>query len=611
MKGAMGNHPTWSAPVAGLIAAASFFVSPAFGSGAIRFSGYLSGLVSDSAGRPQSGAIVQLLNKQDRLLQRAATDAEGNFSFDDLLPDLYAIRITFASFLPAGRDHIQVKPGMRSLLEVNLSRVFSSVQLVATTPAPNGLMSESWKWTLRADNSLRPILRLMPQIRNVSASDPARMGAAGEKSAVFSDSRGLLRISAADGAQTVGNYGEADLGTQFAFATSVYGDNRLAVSGNVGYAPMTGAPAAAIRTTFSRKLDPGIEPALSVTMRQFFVPLRMGQNVAANSPGESSMPLLRTLGFSVADKRQLSDSLSFEYGSEMDIISFVDRLQYFSPYAKLTYAIPRGKVDFTFTSGNPRPELGLSSSDANADMQRDLTAVSLFPRVTLRDNRARVQYGQDFEVGITQRFGSREFRVSGYREDVSNTAVTIANPVPGMFQGDVMPDLFSSSGLFNAGRFETLGYLASATQDLGENYKLTVMYGSLGVLSPVGGSTIASADDLRAALHSEHRGALDLRASGTIRATGTRFIASYEWTDYRSALPGPMFSTQSAQPEPGLNIVVHQPIPMFSGLPGKLEASAELRNLLAQGYLPISVAGQSILLVNTPRSFRGGLAFVF
>lgn len=606
MKGAMGKHPKWSAPVAGLIAAASVLVSPAFGSSAIRFSGDLSGLVSDAAGHPQPGAVIQLLNKQDRLLQRAATDAEGNFSFDDLLPDVYSIRVTFASFFPAAREHIVVKPGMRSLLEVNLSRVFSSIELVATTPAPDGLMSDSWKWTLRADNSLRPILRLMPQIRNGTATcDPS------ERSAVFSDSRGLLRISAADGAQVVGDNGEADLGTQFAFATSVYGDNRLAVTGNVGYAPMTGAPAAAIRTTYSRKMDLGGEPAISITMRQFFVPLRMGPNGGPNSANEGSMPTLRTLGFSVADKRQISDSLSFEYGSEMDLVSFTERLQYFSPYAKLTRAIPHGTVDFTFTSGNPRPELGLSSSDADADMQRDLAAVSLVPRVTLLDGRARVQYGQDLETGVTQRFGSREFRVSGYREDVSNTALTIANPVAGMFQGDVMPDLFSSSGLFNAGRFETIGYIASATQDFGENYKVTVMYGSLGVLSPDAGAEIASADDLRAALRSEHRGALNLRASGTIRATGTRFIASYEWTDYRSALPGPMFSTQSARPEPGLNIVFHQPIPMFSGLPGKLEASAELRNLLAQGYMPMTVAGESILLVNTPRSFRGGLAFVF
>jgi len=613
MKGAMGHYPTWSAPVAGLIAAASFLVSPAFGSGAIRFSGDLSGLVSDVTGRPQAGAVVQLFNKQDRLLQRAATDAEGNFSFDDLLPDLYSIRITFANFFPATKDHIAIKPGMRSLLQVNLTHVFSSIQLVGTMPVPNGLMSDSWKWTLRADNSLRPILRLVPEMRPrmAAAAGGAQIESEGDKGAVFSDSRGLLRISAADGAQTVGDYGQADLGTQFAFATSVYGDNRVAVTGNIGYTPMTGAPAAAIRTTYSRKLDAGLEPAVSVTMRQFFVPLRLGQGVAPNSVSDSSMPVLRTLGFSVADKRQISDSLSLEYGSEMDFVSFTERLQYFSPYAKLTRAIPRGTVDFTFTSGNPRPELGLNNSGGDAGLQRDLTAVSLVPRVTLRDGRARVQYGKDFEAGVTQRFGSREFRVSGYREDVSNTALTIANPVAGMFQGDLMPDLFSSSALFNAGQFETLGYIASATQNVGDNYKLTVMYGSLGVLSPVAGATVASADDLRSALRSEHRGALDLRASGTVRATGTRFIASYEWTDYRSALPGPMFSTQSARPEPGLNIVVHQPIPMFSGLPGKLEASAELRNLLAQGYLPISVGSQSILLVNTPRSFRGGLAFVF
>jgi len=613
MRGAMGHCPMWSAPVAGLIAATSFLVSPAFGSGTIRFSGDLSGLVSDVTGRPQAGAVVQLFNRQDRLLQRAATDTEGNFSFDDLLPDLYSVRITFANFFPATKDHIAIRPGMRSLLQVNLTHVFSSIQLVGTMPVPNGLMSDSWKWTLRADNSLRPILRLMPEMRTRTARAPdgAQIESAEDKGAVFSDSRGLLRISAADGAQTVGDYGQADLGTQFAFATSVYGDNRLAVTGNVGYTPITGAPAAAIRTTYSRKLDAGLEPAVSVTMRQFFVPLRPGQGVAPNSVSDSSMPVLRTLGLSVADKRQISDSLSLEYGSEMDFVSFTERLEYFSPYAKLTRAIPRGTVDFTFTSGNPRPELGLNNSGGDSDLQRDLTAVSLVPRVTLRDGRARVQYGKDFEAGVTQRFGSRQFRVSGYREDVSNTALTIANPVAGMFQGDLMPDLFSSSGLFNAGRFETVGYIASATQDLGDNYKLTVMYGSLGVLSPVAGATVASADDLRSALRSEHRGALDLRASGTIRATGTRFIASYEWTDYRSALPGPMFSTQSARPEPGLNIVVHQPIPKFSGLPGKLEASAELRNLLAQGYLPISVGSQSILLVNTPRSFRGGLAFVF
>lgn len=264
MKGAMGLSPKWSAPVAGLLAAALFVVSPAFASSAIRFSGDLSGLVTDSAGRPQPGALVVLFNKQDRMLQRSSTDLEGNFSFDDLLPDLYSIRVTFATFFPAIKDRIQVRPGMRSLLDINLSKLFSSVQLVATTPAPDGLMSDSWKWTLRADNSMRPILRLVPQARTIPGLDEPREAAAttGERSTIFSDSRGLVRISASDGAQVVGDDGEADLGTQFAFATSVYGENRVAFTGDLGYAPMTGAPAAAIRTTFSRKLAEGAEPSL-------------------------------------------------------------------------------------------------------------------------------------------------------------------------------------------------------------------------------------------------------------------------------------------------------------------------------------------------------------
>ena len=53
-----------------------------------------------------------LFNKQDRLLQRSATDIGGTFSFDELIPDLYSVRISFASFVPAVRDRVMVKPGM-------------------------------------------------------------------------------------------------------------------------------------------------------------------------------------------------------------------------------------------------------------------------------------------------------------------------------------------------------------------------------------------------------------------------------------------------------------------------------------------------------------------
>ena len=613
---------------ASLLAVLPLSVSRVCAAPPIRFSGELGGLVTDVAGKPEPGAVVLLFNKQDRVLQRSATDSLGSFAFGDLLPDLYSVRVSLSSFVPAIKDRIQIKPGMRSLLEVNLSRVFSSVQLVSTAPVTGSLMSDSWKWALRADSSTRPILRFLTvQQQASSPSETSSSSSSGSSgSAIFTDSRGLVKISATDGA-TVSADGQADLGTQFAFATSLYRGNSLHLAGDVGYAPGSAAPSAAIRTTYSRELATGDNPEISVTMRQVFVPLRAGQSPGGNSQSDSSFPALRTLGVSFGDRKQISDSLQMEYGFAFDNISFLDSVHYFSPWGKLTYAVPRGKVDFTWTSGNPQPELGMGTgglgstmdmSGSNSDLQRELAAVDVLPRVTLKDGHARVQRGEDFDLGFSQRFGSREYRVSGYHESVSNTTLTIASSEPGLFPGDLVPDLFSSSSLFNMGRFETFGYDASVTQDLGENYKVTLIYGSLGVLSPRspsergGDVSIDTADDLRKMMETGHRPALTLRVAGTVKGIGTRVVASYQWTDYRSATPGPMFSTDSVRPEPGLNVMVRQPVPSIPRVPWRMEASAELNNLLAQGYLPLTTSGgNQFLLINTPRMVRGGIAFVF
>ena len=205
MRDAKAKRPLWRARYVGSLAIpllSLLSLPPAHAESPIRFSGELGGLVTDVAGKPQPGAVILLFNRQDRLLQRSATDSLGTFAFGDLLPDSYSIRVSLSSFVPAIKDRIQIKPGMRSLLEVSLSRVFSSVQLVSTAPLPGGLMSDSWKWALRADSSMKPILRFLP------AQQPAESPASSRVSAMFTDSRGLVRISASDGA-TVSSDGQA------------------------------------------------------------------------------------------------------------------------------------------------------------------------------------------------------------------------------------------------------------------------------------------------------------------------------------------------------------------------------------------------------------------
>lgn len=599
-----------SLSAAALLSLAVLTPGPLQAGAPVRFAGAVSGLVMDSVGKPQAGASVSLFNQQERLLQRAYTDLSGNFSFGDLLPDLYSVQVSFASFVPASREHVPVRPGMRSLLEVSLSRMFSSIQVVSSVPAPGGLMSDDWKWVLRADSSLRPVLRFLPSSSAAPVSSASAATSSGSsRTALFHDSSGMVKISATDGALTDASADEADLGTQFAFATSVYSRSQVQVSGNLGYASSSGQPAAAIRTTFSHEIA-GDTPSVSVTMRQMNVPARVGQNMLTGTAGESSLPTLRTLSFSMSDKAQLTDSVSLVYGSQLDTINFVNRLQYFSPWAKLSYALPRGRLDLVFTSGNAQP--GLDSAE-NDGLRNELAALALLPRLSEMGGQVKVQRGDDYEIGYSEVLGGTEFRLSGYHQYVSNATLTIANPGASLFVGDLLPSVFASSALFDAGTVSTSGYTVSASRRLSPNYKVTLAYGTLGVMTPgIDGGLISDAESLRREIATANRQALTFRSEGKVKQTGTRYIASYEYADLKSAVPMASFSTQPDRAEPGLNIAIRQPIPFFPGMLGHVEATAEMRNLLAQGYLPLSMAdGRQILIVNTPRVFRGGLAFVF
>ncbi len=601
----------------------------------VRFSGAVSGLVTDSSGRPQPGAAVLLLNQQERLLQKVYTDLSGNFSFGDLLPDLYSVQVSMASFVTASRQKVAVKPGMRSLLEVSLSRMFSSIQVVSTVPAPGGLMSDEWKWTLRADSALRPVLRLLPEaagtkaatssvpassamssvsatVSSVSANTGPSTSGSATRTAIFHDSSGLVRISASDSALTDAAADEADMGTQFAFATSLFNRSQVQVSGDLGYGSTTGQPAAAIRTTFRHEIA-GDMPSVSFTMRQMNAAAHVGQSMMGGPTGEGPLPMLRTLSVSMNNRMQLSDALSIQYGSELDTISFLNRMQYFSPWAKVTYATQHGHLDMVFTSGNAQPGLSRDAAYKSDGLQSELAALSMLPRLSERDGEVKVQRGDDYEIGYSAISGAMEYRISGYHQYVSNSTLTIANPDASLFSGDLLPSMFASSALFDEGTISNSGYTVSATRTLNPNHKVTVAYGTLGVMTPdLDGLSLRDAESLRAAMETANRGAATVRAEGAFRKIGTRYVASYQYADLKAAVPMANYSTQPDRVEPGLNIAIRQPIPFFMGIAGHVEATAEMRNLLAQGYLPMAMAdGRQILIVNNPRVFRGGLAFIF
>jgi hypothetical protein len=386
------------------------------------------------------------------------------------------------------------------------------------------------------------------------------------------------------------------------------------VSGNLGYGSQTGVPTASFRTSYSRNFD-GIgvasAPEVSLTMRQLFLPGRLSSALTGN---ESALPMLRSMSASMEDHNQLTDDLSLRYGITMDAVTFLDRMSYFSPFARLTYAVdPTSEVEFTYTSGNARPDLAVPGA-SDATLQRDLNTLAIFPRISLRGARPKIQRGEEFELAYTKRSGSRTYGLAAYREAISNAAVSIVAPDGLYSSGDILPDLFSGSSTFNAGNFQSSGMTASVTQHVGDHFSAMLMYGSVGALT-AGSRDLESnnPDELRAMIHASRRHAATARITATAPAIGTHLIASYQWTDdRRSAIPGNVYSTQSGRALPGFNVYIRQPLPRFGAMPWRMEATADLRNMLAQGYLPISMTnGQQLLLVEQPRSVRGGLSFIF
>ncbi len=593
-----------------LVAAILLPSLPAFAAqpSALRVSGSIAGYVRDSRGVPQMGATVVLVNRYGRVLGQSLTNDRGIFGFASLAPDLYSVRVSFAAFVPAIKSRIAVKAGLQSLLYINLASVFSSVELVYASPGEGALMSDDWKWTLKTDSATRPILRLRDSGEQQAQTSPD----SSVPRPVFSGTLAMLRVSAGDSEGPWAGGMEGDLGTAFALATSLYGRNRLQVSGNLGYAGHVGSPNAGFRTTFSRDGSP-VE--LSITFRQLYLPERFG---AAQSPssGDGS-PALRTVSLQFHDHIDLGGLLRLDYGSALDSISFLNNVNYASPYGRLTFDMGSlGALQFGFSSGAPPMQPPADASPvAEAQLHDSLAALAMMPAISLRGGSPEVQRAENFELGYEKRFRSRTIRLSGYSESVTNAAVIASAPAGLLQAGDMLPDFQSNSGIFDAGNYRATGYSATLEQAVGDKTKLQVGYGGGDALAFSSGAPLDNSQaalDLRSRFHVRQNHWASAGLTTTLPRSGTQISASYEWIGQDVIQPLRYSVLDGSLPLPGCNIHIQQPLPSGLSLGRRLEATADLQNLLAQGYVSVPAANnQRVVLTQTPRMVRGGLAFIF
>ena len=207
-------------------------------------------------------------------------------------------------------------------------------------------MTDDWKWVLRTSQATRPVLRFLPELA------PQGSSSTHSGSTSSANTTGVVELSAGDG-ESFARGSQQDLGTAFAIATSLAGSARVQLSGNVGYAGSSGLPGAGIRTSYSRATGDGSSPEVVVTMRQVYLAPRPAR---ASRWVRTTRRRCARCRWRCWIKPRLSDNLHVDYGFDLESVSYFDRINYVSPFARATFdAGAQGRVRVAFTSGgSPR-----------------------------------------------------------------------------------------------------------------------------------------------------------------------------------------------------------------------------------------------------------------
>jgi hypothetical protein len=582
--------------------------------------GNLLGSVVDIAGTPQMGATVQLFNKERRLIAKTSTALDGRFAFAGLPVDLYSVRVSLTSFLPVSRDQVAIKAGLDSILQIHLATLFSSIEVGYVLPT--AAMTDDWKWVLRSSPATRPITRFLPD------EEAAQSSGRSLRPRIFSGTHAMLSVSGGDGGLIDSDSAQADLGTGFAVSTNILGKNQIQIGGAVGETATVGPAAMGFCAIYSRDQDGGLgnPPEVTLTVSQLGrvgAQVPGGQNSSTSSGFDGSFPALRTMSLSVYNVSDPVDDVHIEYGMTGESVDYLQHTSRISPFARVTVSAGKtGDVIVAFSDGARPDELTAhqqyeaveqkaDESDDN-DLASTVNTLARLPQISNRDGVLKLQRTENYEVGYKKTAGSRTYSVSAFYEDVSNGRINVAGDVSLLNPSDLLTDGLSTTSTLNVGNYRRAGYMASVSQYVNDSVEVALAYGRMGGFAVnANGSPESWRTEQNFLDQGNHNVA---NANIRVRAprVGTRLIASYGWMDGGSVIPLHVFTTQSTYVTPGLNVTVRQPLPSLFGMPGRLEVTAELRNLLAQGYLPLQDgSGRTLLLVQAPRAVRGGLNFIF
>jgi hypothetical protein len=382
----------------------------------------------------------------------------------------------------------------------------------------------------------------------------------------------------------------SDMSTGFSLERSVFDTDRVGLSGNVGYGDSL--PAAVLRGNFSHRLPDGSGPSMGMVVRRF----------APSDPNLHNASL-QSFAFSAADTITVANMLEMNVGSELQTIQFLGSVTAFRPYGSMDiHASPNTVIGYAYATSPPstQDEKGFDSTPA------DLSEAD--PRVSLSNFSTKVERSHHQELNFSRRLGRTSLQVAAFDDRIDNTALLGAGQVTAA-NGFLLPDIYSGTFTYDGGTINSEGLRVVLQRQLRSDLTATLDYACGNALDLRPGTDI---QDAQQALATVRRQAVAAKLSGKLQRTHTRWIASYQWTDGPALTQVDMFNASPGRTDPYLNLFIRQPIPTLGFLPGHMEALLDIRNLLAQGYVPVvGQDGQVVYFVQSARSVRGGVTINF
>jgi hypothetical protein len=550
--------------------------------------GAIAGYVKDSSGAPQMGAVVEVFVSAVKVGTTVFTDSRGYYQADNLPAGTYYIKATAASFLPSLHQDVILHAGAHLIVNLTVNTLADALKVM---PARRSDADESddWHWVLRSSTN-RPILRVLEKDKDSTDGD-SMVVVSRNNSEAGGDRAMKASVAFMAGAEADGFGSAGDMTTAFALEKSLFSSGTLSLNGNIGSS--TADPTGVIRASYAHNIGDTSRPTFTVTYRHFATP---GAAVL-NSP-------FAAIEMSSSDSMTIAGFIDLSYGADVQSMEFANRVIAFRPHGTMAVHLsPNMVLQYQYATSEPDTRSAKGFDSAPADLSES------GPRMALINGQPDVEKAAHHELSVSRRMGDTNIQVAAFYDHVHNAMLTGAGD-PSSYSDDVLPDVYS--GTFSYGYapgLSSTGARVVVQRKISDDLTATVDYSTGQAIvadSPTDWQSLAQA------LSTSRQNSVSTKVYGYIPATGTRWITSYKWTSGSTLSSVDAFNSSPGQADPYLSLFIRQPLPCTSFIPAKMDALLDLRNLLAQGYVPVmGQDGRTIYMVQSARSLRAGLAFTF